>query len=99
VTAICVATGRGGHGWSARSTGQVGPAVTEPNTPLLVGGPLDVVVDEMRVDVIGIVPIVVERRAGVASVDDVAGAEVAGAEGVLPHPVEPAAARTTTLTI
>ena len=27
-------TGRGGQGWSGRSTGQVGPAVTRPRTPV-----------------------------------------------------------------
>src|SRR5205807_7578927 len=31
-------TGRGGHGWSGRSTGQVGPALTVPNTPVPAGG-------------------------------------------------------------
>lgn len=31
-------TGRGGHGWPARSTGQVGPAVTVPYTPVAGGG-------------------------------------------------------------
>ena len=36
VTVPC--TGRGGQGWSGRSTGQVGPAVTRPRTPVPSSG-------------------------------------------------------------
>jgi hypothetical protein len=30
---VASVTGRGGHGWPGRSTGHVGPATTEPETP------------------------------------------------------------------
>ncbi|MHB8464147.1 MAG: hypothetical protein ACYDH6_19315 [Acidimicrobiales bacterium] len=41
---ICALTGRGGHGCPARSTGHVGPAVTNPYAPAVgggTGGPVD----------------------------------------------------------
>ncbi|HVA90561.1 MAG TPA: hypothetical protein VNL71_12055, partial [Chloroflexota bacterium] len=40
-------TGRGGHGWPACSTGQVGPAVTVPSTtPYAAGTDADVLLSE-----------------------------------------------------
>src|SRR5258708_1916953 len=37
-TSMSTTTGRGGHCWSARSTGQVGPAVAAPTTPIPTSG-------------------------------------------------------------
>lgn len=55
-------TGCGGHGWSARSTGHVGPALAVPNTPLPCVGFTVVevvgfrVVDEFPVEVVEVEP-------------------------------------------
>ena len=85
-------TGRGGHGWSGRSTGQVGPALTVPNTPVPAGGDGEPVVGVGAEEVGGAeapgaavvgAPLVrpavtMVEPAGVAPVADGADADVAG---------------------
>jgi hypothetical protein len=53
MASISAVTGWGGHGWSGRSTGQVGPAVTVPRTALA-----EVVADVDVVDVLDVVDVV-----------------------------------------
>ena len=66
---MCVASGRSGHGWSARCTGHVGPAVTVPRTPLD---------PDARVDVVVVPRAVVDVRAVDFHVDVVVASRVSG---------------------
>jgi hypothetical protein len=106
VRAPCLAstsadTGRGGQGWSGRSTGQVGPALKVPNTPVPAGGDGGPVVAEVGgvevagTPVVGVrlvevpCPAVTVEPAPVAPVAPVTDADVPG-PAALAEPAEPA---------